>query len=138
MKIIDNQNEYIETGGFSSLNEFSYILIKNFEAKKIDGNIPIKKIFENINLKRDKISIKENLETLFNNFISILKIKNESDLIKIEDYFKNLLSTVNNDWYLMEKKLIEMFSSIKIYSEKEEKKYKKKLSKVIRIFIKIY
>jgi hypothetical protein len=138
LKIIDNQNEYIETGGFSSLNEFSYILIKNFEAKKIDGNIPIKKIFENINLKRDKISIKENLETLFNNFISILKIKNESDLIKIEDYFKNLLSTVNNDWYLMEKKLIEMFSSIKIYSEKEEKKYKKKLSKVIRIFIKIY
>ncbi len=120
------------------MNEFSYILIKNFEAKKIDGNIPIKKIFENINLKRDKISIKENLETLFNNFISILKIKNESDLIKIEDYFKNLLSTVNNDWYLMEKKLIEMFSSIKIYSEKEEKKYKKKLSKVIRIFIKIY
>ena len=79
---------------------------------------------------REKITLNEILEIIFANFISMLGIKNDSDVLKLEEYLKNLLSSMNNDWSLMEKKLIEMFSSIKIYSDKDEKKYKKKLSKV--------
>lgn len=37
---------------------------------------------------------------------------------------------LNNDWYSIEKKLSQMFSSIKIYKEGEENKLKKKLAKV--------
>ncbi len=131
---IDN-NDYVETYGFTSINELSYILIKNFEAKKICGEVAISKFFENIDLQRDNITINEVLELLFSNIVSILHIKNETDLIKIKDYLKNMFSSVNNDWSLMEKKLIEMLSSIKIYSEKEEKKFRKKLSQVISIII---
>jgi hypothetical protein len=54
--------------------------------------------------------------------------------MKIKEYLNNMLSSVNNDWSLMEKKLIEMLSSIKIYSEKEEKNYRKKINQVINIF----
>lgn len=80
---------------------------------------------------KDNITINEVLELLFSNFVSILHIKNQNDLTRIKDYLKNMLSNVNNDWTLMEKKMIEMLSSIKIYSDEEEKNFKKKLSQVL-------
>jgi len=118
----------------SSINEFSYILIKNFEAKKISSEVAINIFFEKIDPMRDNITINEVLELLYINFVSTLHIKNQKDSMKIKEYLKNMLSSVNNDWSLMEKKLIEMLSSIKIYSEKEEKNYRKKISHVINIF----
>jgi len=121
----------METSSPSSLNEFSYILIKNFEAKKIDGNLAINTLMEKIDLMKDKNDLNEILKILYSNFISFLQINKESETFKIEEYFKNMLASFNNDWNLMEKKLMDMLSSIKIYSEKEEKKCRKKLSKVI-------
>ena len=37
---------------------------------------------------------------------------------------------LNNEWLDIEKKLVQMFSSIKVYKENEENKLKKKLAKV--------
>ena len=79
---------------------------------------------------KDSISLNETFEILFNNFIEVLSVKNEMDVSKIENFLKSLFLMLNNDWYSIEKKLIQMFSSIKIYKDNEEKKLKKKLTKV--------
>lgn len=76
------------------------------------------------------ITINQVLDLLYSNFVSILHIKNDNDQGKIKDYVKNMLSSVNNDLGLMEKKLNNMLKSIKIYTEKEDKIYRKKLSQV--------
>lgn len=119
------------------MNEFSYILIKNFEAKKLDSNTVIHGFFDNIYERKDNITINEVVEIIFSKFIGYLSIKNENDALKLEGYIKNILASVNNDWLLMVEKFIEMFSSIKIYSEKEEKKFSKKIKKVKFYFYKI-
>lgn len=64
--------------------------------------------------------------------MSVLQIKNENDILSIEQYLKILFVSANNDWYLTEKRIVDIFSSIKIYSEKEEKILNKKLNKVIK------
>ena len=83
---------------------------------------------------KDSINITEIFEILFNNFLDILSVKNETDISKIENFLKSLFLMLNNDWYSIEKKLIQMFSSIKIYKENEENKLRKKLAKVKIIF----
>lgn len=122
--------QYSESNGFSSFNEFCYILVKNFEAKKIDSNFAIATFLDKINEMKETISLNETFEILFNSFIEVLCIRNENDVLKIENFLKLLFQMLNNDWYSIEKKLMQMFSSIKIYKEKEENKLKKKLIKV--------
>lgn len=95
----------------------------------------ISTFLDKINKVKDSISLNETFEILYETFINILSIKNEFDVSKIENFLKSLFLMLNNDWSSIEKKLIQMFSSIKIYKEKEEKKLKKKLAKVKYIFI---
>jgi hypothetical protein len=124
------KSEFSESNGFSFFNEFCYILVKNFEAKKIDSNLAIATFLDKINEMKESISLNETFEILFNSFITVLSVTSESDVAKIENFLKSLFQMLNNDWYSIEKKLIQMFSSIKIYKEMEEIKLKKKLVKV--------
>lgn len=131
---IDN-SEYVETNELSSMNEYSYIIIKNFEAKKISSDTAINMLFEKIDAMKENITIEEILELLYFNFVAILDIKSETDSKKLKEYLKNMLASLNNNWNMMKKKLIEMLSSIKIYSEIEETTYRKKLSHVFIIYL---
>lgn len=90
----------------------------------------ISTFLDKINEVKDSISLNETFEILYNTFINVLSIKSESDISKIESFLKSLFLMLNNDWYSIEKKLSQMFSSIKIYKEGEENKLKKKLAKV--------
>ena len=102
-------------------NDFIYILVKNFEANKIDKQIIESRILnqENLDLLNDKNNYKQFISNISNDFIDILKIKQEKDQIDIHSCIKTLL--FNN--YISKKssieefknKFFELFSNISFY-----------------------
>ena len=132
-------------------NDFIYILVKNFEANKIDKQIIESRILnqENSDLLNDKDNYKQFISNISNDFIDILKIKQEKDQIDIHSCIKTLL--FNN--YISKKssieefknKFLELFSNISFYSLEQKtelnktislkfKSVKEKLRKKISIF----
>ena len=115
-------------------NDFIYILVKNFEANKIDKQIIESRILnqENLDLLNDKNNYKQFISNISNDFIDILKIKQEKDQIDIHSCIKRLL--FNN--YISKKssieefknKFLELFSNISFYSLEQKTELNKTIS----------
>ena len=115
-------------------NDFIYILVKNFEANKIDKQIIESRILnqENLDLLNDKNNYKQFISNISNDFIDILKIKQEKDQIDIHSCIKTLL--FNN--YISKKssieefknKFLELFSNISFYSLEQKTELNKTIS----------
>lgn len=134
----DETNDPIQSNKFTSgqFNQFTYILFKNFEAKKITLDIAKEKIIDDFineyNNEDSHTSINENFDNIVNNltekiftltnnknnynykilsiFISALLYNSEGSITKLLDYFNVL------------------FSYTREYSSDEEEKMKIKLS----------
>lgn len=113
------------------LNEFTYILLKNFEAKKINRDGAMNKILKDI---LTKYSIKDGnnneiiLSSLTEKIISIVKA-NDNDARKIQYFMTSLYVMSNEDMSLYIEKFLELFDSVKTYSRDEEAKLSKKIKK---------
>ena len=115
-------------------NDFIYILVKNFEANKIDKQIIESRILnqENLDLLNDKNNYKQFISNISNDFIDILKIKQEKDQIDIHSCIKTLL--FNN--YISKKssieefknKFLELFSNISFYSLEQKTELNKAIT----------
>lgn len=117
---------------YSYLNEdqlkyFTYVLIKNFEVNKIDYKTLRQNFFkdEYENLPMDTLS-----KHLENHIISLLNITNSNDKNNVLLYTKSIIRYNNNDYNELKTSFLAFFEIIKIYSEEEENKLKKKLIKV--------
>jgi hypothetical protein len=71
------------------LNELVYILIKNLEAAKIDSHIVESRVFNSISAST--IDDKAFFDDVFNNFINMLNVKNDYDMIQIGSFIKTFI-----------------------------------------------
>ena len=120
----------------NKLNEFIYVLIKNFEANKIDMSIIESRIInkENLELIKDKNNYKKFISTISNGIIEILKIRQEKDQIDIHSFIKTFLynnyiskNSTNPDDF--KTKFLHLFTNICFYSIEQ----KQELNKIIAI-----
>ena len=146
----DETNDPIQSNKFTSgqFNQFTYILFKNFEAKKITLDIAKEKIIDDFineyNNDESHTSINENFDNIVNNltekiftltknknnynykilsiFISALLYNSEGSITKLLDYFNVLFSYTREYSVDEEEKMKSKLSS----------KYKKLVSKLVQ------
>jgi hypothetical protein len=125
-----------------NLNEVIYILIKNFEAAKLDVNIIEERILKDEN-SNSLIPLLDSDEKQFSNkitdnIISILRVKKESDKKSIFSFVKTF---VHNYYTMTDKKQEEfkqkflfLFESINFYGGDQKQLLTKKLIKKLKPF----
>ena len=125
--------------------QFTYILFKNFEAKKIDYEKaqkvivpPLINYYNNNKNEANENEIKEKLSSKFaENILNILNCNNENDKILLKLYFNAIycepmisseeLNENNNKMDLITQYFLSLFNYIHIYDENEETNIKKRL-----------
>lgn len=119
----------ISTGQFTQeqLFEFTYILLKNFETKKLNKELAINQLF-------GEIKSNEDLPKLSQKIYGLLKLNNEQDKKKIDIFVKTRFQLANENLEEFKSEFITLFSEIKEYSQEEELLLSKKLKKVITFF----
>ena len=125
--------------------QFTYILFKNFEAKKIDYEKaqkvivpPLINYYNNNKNEANENEIQEKLSSKFaENILNILNCNNENDKILLKLYFNAIysepmisseeLNENNNNMDLITQYFLSLFNYIHIYDENEETNIKKRL-----------
>ena len=104
------------------INELSYILIKNVEARDINIDKLNKEIFKNNATSNDDIS---------RNLISLLNITDKKDISNIEIYIKTLNQDQGDDQEInFKERFLALFRDLMTYDKEKERKYKKRIQKV--------
>ena len=115
------------------LTDYTYYLIKNFEARKITHNIAMKKIFNNL-VTNDKNEIETDnvLKILINNVIDALNVKLDSDKKNLEKYAKKLLNSSEGKLDIFLEKFNSIFYNVKSYKTSEKNFLKQQLYKQLK------
>ena len=146
------ENDPIKSNKFTNdqFKQFTYVLFKNFEAKKINIEkakeeiiIPIINYYNNINENKNKNIIKESniqekLSFKFSEIVSkLINCNNEKDLKKCKIffnaiYFDKIIDSKNTDNInnidLFKKYFLSLFNNIHEYTQKDESIFKRKLN----------
>ena len=136
----ENENEIINFNE-ENFNEFTFILLTNLEAKKMNLELAKEKLILNLN-ELNKYKNEEFISKIKNNIAQYLNCKNEISLTNIQNWLGYLLSVNDNDQNIMQNEFLAILSNIKEYPPEQElflnKKVKKYLlPKKISIFIKL-
>ena len=111
-------------------SEFTFVLVKNLEAKKITSDIAKEKII----LLTNKIEIITNetyIQQMSQNILSYLNNKNEESIQKLDKWLYFLLNISENSQKIMTEKFLSLLTNIKIYSSDEELILSKKVKKYL-------
>ena len=115
----------------AQITEITYILIKNFEAKKITKDEALNKIFKTVidNLYGESQVEKSGLVVNFTDKIcEVIQINNnEIDRNKIYYLIESLLTTSNNELGKFMENFLQLFDSIKYYNANDDKRLSKKI-----------
>ena len=117
----------------AQITEITYILIKNFEARKITKDEALNKIFKTVidNLYGESQVEKSGLVVNFTDKIcEVIQINNnEIDRNKIYYLIESLLTTSNNELGKFMENFLQLFDSIKYYNADDDKRLTKKIKK---------
>ena len=113
-----------------NFNEFTFILLTNFEAKKLTVNKAKEKIILPIN-EIDKLSTEEFLNKIKDNMSLYLNCKNEESLSNIFNWLLYLYNANNNDKNIMQNEFLTILSNIKEYPKDQELFLSKKVKKYL-------
>ena len=143
----NEENEPLTTGKFTNeqFGQFTYILFKNFEAKKIDYNkaqndivSPLINFYKNNKSNSDGNDIQEKLSSKFAEIIlNVLNLNNEKDNFMLKLYFNAIyfdqmisseeVSDSTDKIDVVTHYFLSLFNYIHIYDDKEESDIKKRL-----------
>ena len=143
----NEENEPLTTGKFTNeqFGQFTYILFKNFEAKKIDYNkaqndiiSPLINFYKNNKNNSDGNDIQEKLSSKFAEIIlNVLNLNNEKDNFMLKLYFNAIyfdqmisseeVSDSTDKIDVVTHYFLSLFNYIHIYDDKEESDIKKRL-----------
>ena len=124
----DNDNDY--TFNEEIFNAFTFVLITNFEAKKLTIDIAKEKILLSHN-DINKLSTNEFIITIKNNIAQVLNCKNEESLKNVYDWLEYLLKINDNDKIIMQNEFLSILSNIKEYPKDQELFLSKKVKKYL-------
>ena len=129
-----NNNSNINSNDFyeETFNEFTFILLTNLEAKKLNLEIAKEKFLIPIEDK-NKLSSEELLDKIKNNIASFLNCKNKESLNDIHKWLSYLLDINNNDQNKMQEELINILSNVKEYQKEQEVFLTKKIKKYLSL-----
>ena len=123
---LNNSNEFTE----ETFNEFTFILLTNFEAKNLNIEIAKEKIilpFDNsLKLENSKF-----IDKLKMNISEYLNCKNEESLNDIDKWLYYLLNANENNQKSMQKEFLTIISNIKEYPRDQEIFLTKKVKKYL-------
>jgi hypothetical protein len=114
----------------AQITEITYILIKNFEAKKITKEDALNKIFKEIldNLNGENQVEKSSLVNDFTiKICDLINCNNEIDKSKISYLIEILLSSSNNELGKFMENFLQLIDSIKYYDLNDEKRLNEKI-----------
>ena len=113
-----------------AFSEFTFVLIKCLEAKKITAEIAKEKIIL-IQNKKEEIPIDKFVQQMSNNISICLNCKNEESLNKLNKWIYFLLNINGNNQNIMNEKFLSLLTNIKIYTQEEEIRLGKKVKKYL-------
>ena len=113
-----------------SFSEFTFVLIKCLEAKKITSEIAKEKIIL-IQNKKEEIPLDKFVQQMSNNIAICLNCKNEESLQKLKKWIYFLLNINGNNQNIMNEKFLSLLTNIKIYTPEEEILLGKKVKKYL-------
>lgn len=113
------------------LAEFSYVLIKNFEAKKITSDIAKDKISSCLNYKQGTTPKKDFIYELQSKICSVLQCEQKESIDKITKWINSLLLSQNDNYDKVIEVFMSIFTNVKIYSNEEELLLSKKVKKTL-------
>ena len=131
---IENQKNEIESPqknenilSNDEFSEFTYILIKNFECKKINEETARQKII--ILSTKDEIQNNIFIEQMSFNIMKAIHCENKDSLSKVKNWISTLLNMFGNDQKKMTENFLSLFSNINSYNSEQELMFSKKIKK---------
>ena len=113
-----------------NFNEFTFILLTNFEAKKLNLELAKEKIILNIE-EINKYKNEEFISKIKKNIGQFLNCKNDISLTNIQNWLSYLLSVNDNDQNIMQNEFLAILSNIKEYPQEQELFLNKKVKKYL-------
>jgi hypothetical protein len=124
---INNEQHLLSDEAFS---EFTFVLIKNLEAKKITPEIAKEKIILLPSMK-DEIPPDKFVQQMSNNISKCLNCTNEESLKKLNNWLYFFLYINGNNQKIMTEKFLSLLSNIKTYTPEQEILLGKKVKKYL-------
>ena len=122
------KNSLISNDEFS---EFTFILIKNFEAKKINEELARQKII--IIPTKDKMEKKTFIEQMSFNIMKSIRCENKDSLEKTKKWLNSFLTMVDDDQKKVTENFLSLFKEVSIYNNEKELINSKKIKKYLFI-----
>ena len=113
-----------------AFTEFTFVLIKNLEAKKITTDIAKQKIIL-IQNKKDEIPKDKFVQQMSNNILTVLNCKNEESIKKLNSWLYFMLNLNDDNQSLMTEKFLSLLSNVKTYTPEQELTLSKKVKKYL-------
>ena len=113
-----------------AFTEFTFVLIKNLEAKKITTDIAKEKIIL-VQNNKDEIPIDKFVQQMSNNILLCLNCKNEDSIKKLNNWIYSLLNINGNNQKLMTERFLSLLTNIKVYTPEQEILLGKKVKKYL-------
>ena len=123
---INNQKLLTE----EEFSEFTFVLVKNLEAKKITAEIAKEKIIL-IQNKNEEIPNEKFIQQMSHNILTCLNNKNEESIQKLNRWLNFILNISENNQNMMSEKFLSLLTNIKIYTPEEELLLSKKVKKYL-------
>ena len=125
-KLSDNKNANALTN--EEFTEFTYILIKNFESKKISEETARQKIIM-IPSTKDPLSDNKFIEQMSFNIMKSVHCDDNASLEKVKKWLVTLFILCQNDQKRVTENFLTLFSNITIYTQEQEILLGKKVKK---------
>ena len=133
-------NDPLKTKSFTNeqFNQFTYVLFKNFESRKINSEKAKNEIIDKI-FDKDNISIEEMVNKFIKTVSMLLNCENKNDTIRMEIFFGAICNDKKGNVKKIGDYFINLFNYIQFYSDEYEKNLVDKIkNKYKEQFIIIY
>ena len=112
-------------------NDFTFILTKNFEAKKINEDLARQKII--IISTKEQMDQKTFIDQMSFNIMKSIHCENKESLENTKKWLSSFLSMFDNDQKKATENFLNLFKEVNIYNNEKELFYSKKIKKFLYI-----
>ena len=112
-------------------NDFTFILTKNFEAKKINEDLARQKII--IISTKEQMDQKTFIDQMSFNIMKSIHCENKESLENTKKWLSSFLSMFDNDQTKATENFLNLFKEVNIYNNEKELFYSKKIKKFLCI-----
>ena len=127
-KKLPTENKNSEALTNEEFTEFTYILIKNFESKKINEETARQKIIM-IPSTKDPLDDNKFIEQMSFNIMKSVHCDNKESLEKVKKWLVTLFILCSNDQKKVTENFLTLFTNITIYTQEQEILLSKKVKK---------